>query len=57
MTEQNFEQMRRAMVSCQLRTTGVSDPRVLDAMGSVPRERFVPADRAAVAYADTLISL
>jgi protein-L-isoaspartate(D-aspartate) O-methyltransferase len=57
MTEQNFEQMRRAMVACQLRTTGVNDPRVLAAMGSVPRERFVPADRAALAYADTIIPL
>ena len=57
MTEQNFEQMRRAMVASQLRTTGVSDPRVVAAMGAVPRERFVPADRAAIAYADVLVPL
>ena len=55
MTEHNFEQMRRAMVASQLRTTGVNDPRVVAAMGAVPRERFVPAERCALAYADTLV--
>ena len=57
MTEQNFEQMRRAMVSSQLRTTGVNDPRVVAAMGAVPRERFVPQDRVPLAYADALVPL
>jgi protein-L-isoaspartate(D-aspartate) O-methyltransferase len=57
MTEQNFEHMRRAMVASQLRTTGVSDPRVLEAMGEVPRERFVPRERAAMAYADAPVPL
>ena len=57
MTEQNFEQMRRAMVASQLRTTGVNDPRVVAAMGAVPRERFVPAERCALAYADALVPL
>lgn len=57
MTEHNFEQMRRAMVASQLRTTGVSDPRVIAAMGAVPRERFVPADRLPVAYADASVPL
>jgi protein-L-isoaspartate(D-aspartate) O-methyltransferase len=51
-TEQNFDEMRRAMVVSQLRTTGVNDPRVVAAMGDVPRERFVPADKAPLAYAD-----
>ena len=57
MTEHNFEQMRRAMVASQLRTTGVNDPRVVAAMGAVPRERFVPAERCAMAYADALVPL
>lgn len=52
MTEQNFEQMRRAMVVSQLRTTGVSDARVVAAMGDLARERFVGPEKAAVAYAD-----
>ena len=47
MTEQNFPQMRHAMVASQLRTTGVNDPRVVAAMGAVPRERFVPDERGA----------
>jgi protein-L-isoaspartate(D-aspartate) O-methyltransferase len=57
MTEHNYEQMRRAMVVGSLRTTGVSDPRVLAAMGAVPRERFVPPERIAVAYADNPVPL
>jgi protein-L-isoaspartate(D-aspartate) O-methyltransferase len=57
MTEHNFEQMRRAMVSNSLRTTGVNDPRVLAAMGAVPRERFVPRDRTAMAYVDAPVPL
>ena len=52
MTEHNYEQMRRAMVDSQLRTTAVNDPRVVAAMGKVARERFVPADQVALAYLD-----
>lgn len=40
------------MVEQQIRQRGVSDPRVLAAMRTVPRERFVPADQAARAYDD-----
>ena len=57
MTDHNFEQMRRAMVASQLRTTGVNDPRVVAAMGEVPRERFVPPERCAAAYADVLVPI
>jgi protein-L-isoaspartate(D-aspartate) O-methyltransferase len=57
MTEHVFEPMRRAMVASQLRTTGVNDPRVVAAMGAVPREHFVPADRLALAYADASVPL
>ena len=57
MTEMTFEPMRRAMVASQLRTTGVNDPRVIAAMGEVARERFVPAERAALAYADATVPL
>lgn len=57
MTEHNYEQMRRAMVASQLRTTGVSDPAVVAAMAATPRERFVPAERRAIAYADILVPL
>ena len=57
MTELTFEPMRRAMVASQLRTTGVNDPRVVAAMGEVARERFVPAERCALAYADAIVPL
>jgi protein-L-isoaspartate(D-aspartate) O-methyltransferase len=45
------------MVANSLRTTGINDPRVLAAMGAVPRERFVPRERVGSAYADTLVPL
>lgn len=57
MTEQNFHAMRQAMVASQLRPNAVDDPRVIAAMDAVPRERFVPAERAAIAYVDTAIPL
>jgi protein-L-isoaspartate(D-aspartate) O-methyltransferase len=57
MSEQLFEQRRRAMVASQLRTTGTNDPRVLAAMGEVARERFVPSARLPLAYADALVPL
>ncbi len=57
MTDQNFEQMRHAMVASQLRTNGVDDPRVIEALGAVARERHVPADRVAMAYVDRAVPL
>jgi protein-L-isoaspartate(D-aspartate) O-methyltransferase len=55
--DMNFETMRRAMVASQLRTTAVDDPRIVSAMGRVPREAFVPADRRDVAYTDRAVPL
>lgn len=43
---------RARMVSRQLRRRGIADDAVLDAMGIVPREAFVPSDSRADAYAD-----
>ena len=57
MDANGFEDMRRAMVASQLRTNAVTDVRVLDAMGSVPREDFVPAERRGAAYADLPVPL
>ena len=57
MNEQNYESLRRAMVASQLRTSAVSDPRVVAAMGEVPRERFVPVTRRQLAYVDTPVPL
>jgi len=48
----DFEQARKAMVDNQLRTSAITDRRLLGAMGSVPRERFVPETRQSLAYID-----
>ena len=40
------------MVEHQLRQRGIRDPRVLDVMGEVPRERFVPPEQQLFAYED-----
>ena len=53
----DFAAARRAMVENQLRPVGVSDPLVLDAMGSVAREQFVPDDSRPLAYADRSIPI
>jgi protein-L-isoaspartate(D-aspartate) O-methyltransferase len=53
----DFEAMRLAMVESQLRTTAVDDPRVVRAMAAVPREQFVPEDKASLAYAEMLLPL
>ena len=57
MSGPDFENLRRAMVSNQLRTNKVTDAAVLAAMGAVPRERFAGADQAGVCYRDTLVPL
>ena len=57
MSELDFSAMRAAMVSNQLRTNKVSDPGIVAAMKAVARERFVPAERAALAYIDVPIPL
>jgi protein-L-isoaspartate(D-aspartate) O-methyltransferase len=49
---QDFSLARRSMVDNQLRPEGVTDRGVLAAMGSVERERFVPAEARALAYFD-----
>lgn len=48
---------RHAMVASQLRTNAVSDTRVVAAMAGMPREAFLPAGAAAIAYRDTAIPL
>jgi protein-L-isoaspartate(D-aspartate) O-methyltransferase len=43
---------RHDMVETQLRQRGISDERVLEAMGRVPRELFVPESLRELAYED-----
>lgn len=51
-TATDFARLRRWMVDEQLREHGISDERVLDAMGRVPREDFVPDELRGAAYED-----
>lgn len=48
----SFEESRRAMVRYQLQDRGISDPKVLEAMGKVRREAFIPVDERSFAYSD-----
>lgn len=45
------------MVEAQIRINDVTDPRILSAMGEIPRERFVPAAKRALAYADVPVEV
>lgn len=47
-----YEDARQTMVARQLQRRDITDPRVLIAMGTVPRHRFVPAALASRAYGD-----
>uniref|UniRef100_UPI0038CC0931 protein-L-isoaspartate O-methyltransferase family protein n=1 Tax=Falsiroseomonas oryzae TaxID=2766473 RepID=UPI0038CC0931 len=48
---------RRRMVDGQLRPNRVTDARLLAAMGEIPREHFLPAELAPLAYADEDVRL
>ena len=52
-----FDARRAEMVRQDLAGRGVRDERVLEAMGSVPREAFVPAGQRRSAYADRALPL
>jgi protein-L-isoaspartate(D-aspartate) O-methyltransferase len=51
----DFDRARKLMVDNQLRTAGITDRRLLGAMGEVPREQFVPEVRRGLAYIDEAI--
>jgi protein-L-isoaspartate(D-aspartate) O-methyltransferase len=51
------DQARGRMVSRDLAARGISDPRVLEAMGVVPRELFVPDDLVDLAYEDRALPI
>lgn len=57
MANPDFDSIRRAMVDSQLRTSGVTEPWILSAMGKAPREKYVPAEFAATCYTDRPISM
>ncbi|MFP4382503.1 MAG: protein-L-isoaspartate(D-aspartate) O-methyltransferase [Spirochaetia bacterium] len=48
-----YQKKREKMVETQLKSRGITDPGVLNAMRSVPRHKFVEPDLKDRAYADT----
>jgi protein-L-isoaspartate(D-aspartate) O-methyltransferase len=50
--EQNYQRERRRMVIRQIERRGISDKRVLEAMGEIPRHEFVPSEARSEAYND-----
>lgn len=48
----DFARAREFMVESQVRTADVTDTRILHVMRTLPRERFVPAPKRTIAYAD-----
>jgi protein-L-isoaspartate(D-aspartate) O-methyltransferase len=53
----DYARQRQAMVDGQIRVNDVTDPRIIATMLELPREKFVPASRSALAYVDEDIPL
>jgi protein-L-isoaspartate(D-aspartate) O-methyltransferase len=50
--EQDYARQRTHMVNQQIIPRGITDPRVIEALLTVPRHRFVPASEVHLAYQD-----
>ena len=57
MAKPSFPEQRALMVERQLRRRGIADERVLEAMGEVPREHFVPDTVRDSAYNDSALPI
>ncbi|MET1009113.1 MAG: protein-L-isoaspartate O-methyltransferase, partial [Gaiellaceae bacterium] len=55
--EPDFPALRAQMVAEQLERRGISDRRVLEAMGTVPREAFTDRDDRKRAYEDIPVQI
>ena len=53
----DYQAARTNMVESQVRTNKVTDPALIDALSSVPRELFVPAPLRGIAYVDEDLDL
>jgi protein-L-isoaspartate(D-aspartate) O-methyltransferase len=51
------ESARFNMIEAQIRTSNVTDSRILAAIGAVAREKFVPSAAKALAYADVPVAV
>ena len=56
-TRPDYAAARKAMIDSQLRTSGVNEPFVLERMGAVAREDYVPESAKGTAYMDRAIRL
>ncbi len=54
---QDMSKARHFMVEGQVRTNDVTDLRIIELMGSIARERFVPPDKQALAYAEACVEV
>jgi protein-L-isoaspartate(D-aspartate) O-methyltransferase len=54
---QDMSKARHFMVEGQVRTNDVTDLRIIELMGRIARERFVPDSRQAVAYSDVSVEV
>jgi protein-L-isoaspartate(D-aspartate) O-methyltransferase len=55
--QNDYQLARQQMVRTQLKARGITDRRVLEAMGKVPRELFLPPAIRADAYADRALPI
>jgi protein-L-isoaspartate(D-aspartate) O-methyltransferase len=53
----DFARQRQSMVDGQVRVNDVTDQRILEAMLEIPREQFVPKNRAELSYIDEDIQI
>jgi protein-L-isoaspartate(D-aspartate) O-methyltransferase len=53
----SYQTARTNMVESQIRTNKVTDPALIDALSSMPRELFVPAALRGIAYVDEDLDL
>ncbi len=53
----DFAAAREAMVESQLRPQGVTDAAVLQAMGNIAREKFLPSHTRPLAYVDRAVAM
>ena len=55
--QDSFEAQRASMVEHQLRSRGISDERLLQVMGKVPRQEFLPPAKQQEAYLDQPVAI
>jgi protein-L-isoaspartate(D-aspartate) O-methyltransferase len=55
MPQFDFDAARETMVESQIRPSDVTDLKLLAAFRRIPRERFIPASKMALAYGDTVL--